>query len=1105
MGLINLPSLIQKIKVDTSDMKKAEGEATKFGTTLKASNKDAEGSYKTLSETQKDFTASTAKMSEQIKTSTKSFTEQTKAVEDFNKKQRQSRKDTDDAGDSFASFAKRVEGTGKSFGALSFNIKDLKIPALAAGLGAGVGALAALGAAAGAVVAQFGPMVGVFGAIAPIQLAMKTSTMLLKDAFTILSDKKTMDPFIKNLQKIKETGAKAAVVEIKKGFDDLGPIVKTVGKEYEKFGAELGKAVAGQAKALSEIPGLQRDIGTIFKTNTQLATTFAQAVTPLVNIFKNLVLAASPMAQRFAEDFVAGAEAVSASSNNVEKLTGFFDKAEKVFRRTIGSFVDIGKAIKNTFTIGAQSVGIDFVGGLESGARKMKEFTESVDGQNKIKKFFEDAGPVIRELGLLLKDLTKDLLAFGGNEELAPFIKQLRTEVLPAFNDLAQGAGKDLLPVIGNLLTAFADFNGVLAFSPLIAMVDSMAKLTSAAAGLIGQVPGLGSLVATLLLVKTTSKGLAIASNFSGLTSLVTNLKGIGPAGAAGAKGMAGFVQGLRGASGESKTFANSLGTGISSGFSKVKEGAKAAVTAMGAGLKSAAVAAGGWFKTLGANAKAAGVSMLTTLKAGIASAITGLKTMAANALAAAKSLAATVAASARAGFAALGSALAPVIAGLKGAAAAAKAFTLSLLTNPIFLIIAGIVALGAALVVLYKKNETFRNFVNGAWAGIKAAISATVDWIVNTAWPWLKNAWDNISGAAKDLWNALKDTWNWIKDTVSSAITWVKDFISANVKLWADAFVATWNFIKDTTKTVWDAIYNTIAAVFNTIKGFLQTSWNNIKDIFSTGWNNLKTNFTNGFKFLADIVTTSWNSIKTIFSSAMVAVKTALTAGWELIKLVFKTAFEVIKALVTGNWKEIPTILGGAMDKAKTILSSAWTVIKNATGTAITTLVTLVKGVPSKIVSALGNVGTMLYNAGKKIIQGLIDGIRAMASPLTSGIRSVLGPLAKFLPGSPVKEGPLKVLNRGYAGKQIIKMVQDGIESAPKLNIPNIENLIPTQRLGQSFDAGNFPRPSKVGQSAVPGAVNNSRIYNVTINETNGPSTVTSLTNRLRLIDVAL
>lgn len=76
-----------------------------------------------------------------------------------------------------------------------------------------------------------------------------------------------------------------------------------------------------------------------------------------------------------------------------------------------------------------------------------------------------------------------------------------------------------------------------------------------------------------------------------------------------------------------------------------------------------------------------------------------------------------------------MGTLLAPALTKAKAAFAAMNA---TMLANPIFLVIAAIAALGVAFVVAYKKSETFRRIVHAAMDGVKRAVSAMVDGVVN-------------------------------------------------------------------------------------------------------------------------------------------------------------------------------------------------------------------------------------------------------------------------------------------------------------------------------------------------------------------------------------
>lgn len=67
----------------------------------------------------------------------------------------------------------------------------------------------------------------------------------------------------------------------------------------------------------------------------------------------------------------------------------------------------------------------------------------------------------------------------------------------------------------------------------------------------------------------------------------------------------------------------------------------------------------------------------------------------------------------------------------------AQKALNLAMRLNPIGLIITALTLLVVGLVYAYKKSETFRNIVNGAFKGVQAGVSAVINWI-REHWPLL-------------------------------------------------------------------------------------------------------------------------------------------------------------------------------------------------------------------------------------------------------------------------------------------------------------------------------------------------------------------------------
>jgi phage-related protein len=96
-----------------------------------------------------------------------------------------------------------------------------------------------------------------------------------------------------------------------------------------------------------------------------------------------------------------------------------------------------------------------------------------------------------------------------------------------------------------------------------------------------------------------------------------------------------------------------------------------------------------------------------------------------------------------------------------------------ALSANPIGLVVLAIAALIAIVVLAYQKNETFRRIVDAVWTGIKTAISAVVNWFMNTAWPILQRVIGFIIGYYKLLWTVFSTVVGWIIEKGKALVSW--------------------------------------------------------------------------------------------------------------------------------------------------------------------------------------------------------------------------------------------------------------------------------------------------------------------------------------------
>ena len=95
------------------------------------------------------------------------------------------------------------------------------------------------------------------------------------------------------------------------------------------------------------------------------------------------------------------------------------------------------------------------------------------------------------------------------------------------------------------------------------------------------------------------------------------------------------------------------------------------------------------------------------------------------------------------------------------GAATAAQAlFNAALAANPIGLVILAIVGLGTALVVAYKKSETFRNVVNGAWTAVSDGAKYMWNDVLR---PTLRALLDGFLAVAGGILKAAEKAFGWV------------------------------------------------------------------------------------------------------------------------------------------------------------------------------------------------------------------------------------------------------------------------------------------------------------------------------------------------------
>lgn len=250
-----------------------------------------------------------------------------------------------------------------------------------------------------------------------------------------------------------------------------------------------------------------------------------------------------------------------------------------------------------------------------------------------------------------------------------------------------------------------------------------------------------------------------------------------------------------------------------------------------------------------------------------------------------------------------------------KVAAGVQWALNAAMSANPIGLVIVAIVALVAIIVIAWKKSETFRRIVIGAWNAIKKATGAV--------WGWIKKA---ISAVWKFLVTAVK--------------TYVSTYKRVVVAVWnaiKTATSKTWNAIKGALKAVWTFIVSTVRGNINRARAIITAVWTVIRNATGRVWDGIKTAVGNAIGRVVSIVSSLRTKVTGVFSRA---------GQW-----LFDAGRRVIQGVIDGikaMFGKVRDVLGGLTSKL-----TSW------------------KGPPARD-------RRILRGAGESVIDGFIDGVRS-------------------------------------------------------------------------------------------------------------------------------
>ena len=329
-----------------------------------------------------------------------------------------------------------------------------------------------------------------------------------------------------------------------------------------------------------------------------------------------------------------------------------------------------------------------------------------------------------------------------------------------------------------------------------------------------------------------------------------------------------------------------------------------------------------------------------------------------------------------------------------------------------------------------------------------------------------------------------------WVSDALVIVIGWIQQAISW---LGAGGLGGAMQSTGSSITSVWTAVWTGIVTTVQGALGFLGQVIANMLAPIQAVWQVFWSTF-------GGLITAVWNFIVTAVQLAVALVQLVVTYAWLAISAVTTAAWNAISAVISSVWASIVGAVSAAIgavwnaisptlsmiwatwsatwNAVRDALGSVWNSITSTVSTAIGMVVSTVSGLQGQLVGFFTGAGSWLYESGKAIVQGLIDGITRMISGATGAMSDLLRQVQNLLPHSPALEGPFS--GKGwtlYSGQAISKALGEGMLDAQSVPVAAARKLAAATQGALSISANPVigASPNRALESAgVGGNVHN-------------------------------
>lgn len=202
---------------------------------------------------------------------------------------------------------------------------------------------------------------------------------------------------------------------------------------------------------------------------------------------------------------------------------------------------------------------------------------------------------------------------------------------------------------------------------------------------------------------------------------------------------------------------------------------------------------------------------------------------------------------------------------------------------------------------------------------------------------------------------------------------------------------------------------------------------------------------------YIADLIVWLVEKLVPAFEILVDIVNDAIPYIRDIIKNAFdflKGLFDALAGALTGDWDRM-------WEGLKNAARAAWDFLANIFKGGIDIVLKIVLGLVSGIVSLFSDSGTKLYQSGKALIQGFINGINSLIQKAKNSIKSFVQSIRDYFPFSPAKVGPFS--GKGYttySGRALMEDWAAGIASGEGAAVAAVQGVMDATQTSMDLNA---------------------------------------------------